>query len=107
MHTITGGWGDDIPLPLCVGHEVIGKVVKVGDKVTKFKVGDRAGVGAQIGADLTCNNCKADQENYCPNSVDTYGAKHTDGTVAQVVTLATFVRTSTSPSRFQTTSRRL
>jgi len=83
IHTITGGWGEDIPLPLCVGHEVIGKVVKVGSKVTKFKVGDRAGVGAQIGADLTCNNCKADQENYCPNSVDTYGAKHTDGTVAQ------------------------
>jgi len=83
VHTITGGWGEDIPLPLCVGHEVIGKVVKVGSKVSKFKVGDRAGVGAQIGADLTCNNCKADQENYCPNSVDTYGAKHNDGTVAQ------------------------
>ncbi|KAH7392693.1 NADP-dependent alcohol dehydrogenase C [Pyrenochaeta sp. MPI-SDFR-AT-0127] len=83
VHTITGGWGSDIPLPLCVGHEVIGKVVKVGSKVTKVKVGDRAGVGAQIGADLTCGNCKQDQENYCPNSVDTYGAKHTDGTVAQ------------------------
>jgi alcohol dehydrogenase (NADP+) len=83
VHTITGGWGEDIPLPLCVGHEVIGKVIKVGSKVTRFKVGDRAGVGAQIGADLTCDNCKADQENYCPNQVDTYGAKHTDGTVSQ------------------------
>ncbi|KAJ4368971.1 hypothetical protein N0V83_006053 [Neocucurbitaria cava] len=83
VHTITGGWGDDIPLPLCVGHEVIGKVVKVGSKVTKVKVGDRAGIGAQIGADLTCGQCKADQENYCPNQIDTYGAKHNDGTVAQ------------------------
>jgi alcohol dehydrogenase (NADP+) len=83
VHTITGGWGEDIPLPLCVGHEVIGRVVKVGSAVKNVKVGDRAGVGAQIGADLTCDNCKADQENYCPNSVDTYGAKHNDGTVAQ------------------------
>lgn len=83
VHTITGGWGEDIPLPLCVGHEVIGKVVKVGSKVTRVKVGDRAGVGAQIGADLTCDLCKADQENYCPNQVDTYGAKHPDGTTSQ------------------------
>ncbi|KAH7075776.1 chaperonin 10-like protein [Paraphoma chrysanthemicola] len=82
VHTITGGWGEDVPLPLCVGHEVIGKVVKVGSKVTKFKVGDRAGVGAQKGADLTCNICKADQENYCPNQIDTYGAKE-DGITSQ------------------------
>ncbi|KAK1913496.1 hypothetical protein P3342_005433 [Pyrenophora teres f. teres] len=83
VHTITGGWGDSIPLPLCVGHEVIGKVVKVGDKVTRVKVGDRAGIGAQIGADLTCEQCKNDNENYCPNQIDTYGAKHNCGTVAQ------------------------
>ncbi|KAF2658455.1 GroES-like protein [Lophiostoma macrostomum CBS 122681] len=83
VHTITGGWGEDIPLPLCVGHEVIGKVVKVGSKVKSLKVGDRAGVGAQIGADLNCANCKADQENYCPNQIDTYGAKYPDGTVSQ------------------------
>ncbi|KAG2169136.1 NADPH-dependent medium chain alcohol dehydrogenase [Aureobasidium pullulans] len=82
LHTITGGWGD-APLPLCVGHEVIGKVVKVGDKVSNCKVGDRVGVGAQIGADLTCDNCKADQENYCPNSIDTYGAPYPDGTISQ------------------------
>ena len=41
------------------------------------------GVGAQIGADLTCDNCKADQENYCPNTIDTYGAPYPDGTIAQ------------------------
>lgn len=83
IHTITGGWGEDVPLPLCVGHEIIGKVVKVGSKVTRVKVGDRAGIGAQIGADLTCNNCKQDFENYCPNQIDTYGAKQPDGTVTQ------------------------
>ncbi|KAK3673003.1 hypothetical protein LTR78_007114 [Recurvomyces mirabilis] len=83
IHTITGGWGD-CPLPICVGHEIVGRAIKVGDGVkTGIKVGDRVGAGAQIGADLTCVNCKADQENYCPNMVDTYGAKHNDGTVAQ------------------------
>jgi alcohol dehydrogenase (NADP+) len=83
IHTITGGWSEDIPLPLCVGHEIIGKVIKVGSKVTTLKVGDRAGVGAQVGADLDCDNCKADQENYCPNMIDTYGAPYSDGTISQ------------------------
>jgi len=84
VHTITGGWGDiSDKLPLCVGHEVIGRAVKVGPKVSSIKVGDRVGVGAQIAADLTCQNCKADQENYCPNSVDTYGAPYPDGTISQ------------------------
>lgn len=83
LHTITGGWGEDIPLPLCVGHEIIGKVVKVGSKVKNLKVGDRAGVGAQISADLDCAQCKAGNENYCPNQVDTYGAKYPDGTITQ------------------------
>lgn len=62
VHTITGGWGE-CPLPICVGHEVIGKVVKIGKSVTTLKVGDRVGVGAQVQADLTCVNCEANQEN--------------------------------------------
>ncbi len=68
VHSITGGWGET-PLPLCVGHEVIGKAIKVGDKVTTVKVGDRVGVGAQIQACLECKNCKSDNENYCPHMV--------------------------------------
>ena len=69
VHTITGGWGD-APMPLCVGHEVIGKAIKVGDKCnTGIKVGDRVGVGAQIGSCLECKNCKSDNENYCPHMV--------------------------------------
>lgn len=81
VHTINGGWGD-CPLPICVGHEVVGKAIKVGKDVKTIKVGDRVGVGAQIQADLTCANCKADQENYCPNTVDTYGAPYKDGTIS-------------------------
>jgi alcohol dehydrogenase (NADP+) len=82
VHKITGGWGD-YPKPLIVGHEIIGKAIRVGDQVKNIKVGDRVGVGAQICADLTCVNCKADQENYCPNALDTYGDTYPDGTVTQ------------------------
>lgn len=84
VHTISGGWGDH-PLPLCVGHEVIGRAVKVGKDVDWCKVGDRVGVGAQVGSDYTCKNCKAGQENYCPNLIDTYGSPYEklDGTISQ------------------------
>ncbi|KAL9635172.1 MAG: hypothetical protein Q9164_003638 [Protoblastenia rupestris] len=82
VHTITGGWGD-CPLPICVGHEIVGKAIKVGDKVTTVKVGDRVGVGAQVQACLECKICKADQENYCPHKVETYGASYEDGTISQ------------------------
>jgi alcohol dehydrogenase (NADP+) len=70
-------------LPLCVGHEVVGKAIRVGKAVKNIKVGDRVGVGAQISADLSCGNCKSNQENYCPNAVDTYGGEYPDGTIAQ------------------------
>jgi D-arabinose 1-dehydrogenase-like Zn-dependent alcohol dehydrogenase len=66
MNSLIGGWGD-APMPLCVGHEVIGRAIKVGKDVKTVKVGDRVGVGAQIRSCLECGNCKADQENYCPN----------------------------------------
>jgi len=82
VHTITGGWGG-APLPITVGHEVIGKVVKVGSKVTTAKVGDRVGVGAQVRACLKCPQCKSDNENYCPHQVDTYGAEYEDGSISQ------------------------
>ncbi|CCG82253.1 Putative uncharacterized protein [Taphrina deformans PYCC 5710] len=76
VHTISGGWSSDVPVPLCVGHEVVGKVEKVGSKVTDFKVGDRAGVGAQVWSCLVCKLCKENNENYCPHQVDTYGAPY-------------------------------
>ncbi|KAH8668715.1 alcohol dehydrogenase [Xylariales sp. PMI_506] len=75
VHTVTGGWGD-APTPICVGHEVVGKAVKVGPNVKDVKVGDRVGVGAQIWSCLECNQCKSDNENYCPKQVDTYGAPY-------------------------------
>ncbi|CDZ97100.1 Alcohol dehydrogenase, class V [Phaffia rhodozyma] len=78
LHTITGGWGKP-DLPLVVGHEIVGKCTKVGSKVTEFKVGDIVGVGAQISSCFDCKNCKNDNENYCPDWVDTYNAKYPNG----------------------------
>lgn len=75
VHTITGGWGEIIT-PLITGHEIVGKVTAVGAKVKEFKVGDRAGVGAQVWSCMECNRCKNDNENYCKKQVDTYNAKY-------------------------------
>jgi alcohol dehydrogenase (NADP+) len=71
VHTLTGGWGQ-AHLPLCVGHEIIGTVVRVGEEVKLFKLGERVGVGAQVWACLDCEICKSDNENYCPHQVGKY-----------------------------------
>jgi len=63
VHTITGGWGEMPTSPICVGHEIIGKVLKVGSKVKGIKVGDRVGVGAQVQSCMQCAQCKSDNEN--------------------------------------------
>ncbi|PPQ71149.1 hypothetical protein CVT26_010843 [Gymnopilus dilepis] len=82
LHTITGGWGEDVMLPLIPGHEITGHVVRVGPAVTEFKVGQRVGVGAQICSCFECVPCKTDNENYCPDKVDTYNAKYPNGDIA-------------------------
>lgn len=74
-HTIQGDWGD-CPYPLAVGHEVVGKVLKVGSKVTLAKVGQRVGVGAQVWSCLDCRQCKNNNETYCKGQVDAYGAPY-------------------------------
>jgi len=76
VHTITGGWGELPTSPICVGHEIIGRVLKVGKDVTTCKVGDRVGVGAQVQACMQCKVCESKNENYCPHMVDTYGAPY-------------------------------
>lgn len=83
IHTIDGDWGSQ-NWPIVPGHELIGYVTKVGDKVTKFKVGERVGVGAQGASCLKCSECKSHQENYCLEGfLGTYGAKLSDGYVTK------------------------
>nr|POE61447.1 putative mannitol dehydrogenase [Quercus suber] len=55
--------------PFVPGHEIVGEVTKVGHNVTKFKIGDRAGVGCMVGSCGSCENCKQDLEVYCPEMI--------------------------------------
>lgn len=78
LHTLRSGWSPTL-YPCCVGHEVVGEVVKVGSKVSHLKLGDRAGVGAQAGSCGECKECKSGNANYCTKIVGTYNGKYADG----------------------------
>ena len=67
IHTVRGEWGA-VSYPLIPGHEIAGRVVQVGSGVTKFKVGDHAGVGCMVNSCRTCEQCRLDQEQYCEKS---------------------------------------
>ncbi|KTB18040.1 NADP-dependent alcohol dehydrogenase 6 [Nakaseomyces glabratus] len=83
IHCAAGNWGQK-QTPLVVGHEIIGKVVKVGPKCkTGLKIGDRVGVGAQVFSCLECERCKNDNEPYCAKFVTTYSQPYEDGYVSQ------------------------
>ena len=72
-HKICGDWSG-CPYPLAVGHEIVGKVLQVGPKVTLAKAGQRIGVGAQILSCMDCKQCKNNNETYCKRVTDTYGS---------------------------------
>lgn len=87
IHVLRSGWGPT-DYPVVVGHEIVGKAVRVGKEAAKngIKVGDRVGVGAQSGSCLRgdCDQCQHDDEQYCKNEfVMTYGAKWPSGAKAQ------------------------
>lgn len=74
VHAARGDWGAP-DLPCVPGHEIVGRVVAVGRKVTKFRVGDIGGVGCMVDACGTCANCLADREQICVNGTTfTYDA---------------------------------
>lgn len=79
IHTVKGDWGQ-VAYPLVPGHEIVGKVVKAGKNVTKFKVGDYAGVGCMVNSCGECYYCKAGEEQYCTKGATyTYSSKEGDG----------------------------
>jgi len=67
--------------PCVPGHEIVGRVTKVGSAVKKFKPGDLAAVGCMVDSDRTCPECSAGLEQFCANPVFTYNFpdKHTGG----------------------------
>jgi uncharacterized zinc-type alcohol dehydrogenase-like protein len=62
-------WSGVMPTvyPIVPGHEIVGRVTKVGSAVTKYKPGDLAAVGCMVDSDGTCPECKAGLEQFCPN----------------------------------------
>lgn len=66
LHTARNDWGFTT-YPVVPGHEIVGKVTKVGSDVTKLKVGDFAAVGCLVDSCRSCDNCKDDLEQYCTN----------------------------------------
>jgi alcohol dehydrogenase (NADP+) len=81
IHQVRDEWGGSI-YPMVPGHEIVGRVTAVGAEVTKFKVGDLAGVGVTVQTCMACENCLAGEEPYCTKGmVGTYNAKDYDGNV--------------------------
>lgn len=81
LHQARDEWHNTI-FPIVPGHEIVGKVTKVGDKVSKYKVGQTVGVGCMVDSCRTCSSCEEGLEQYCENGfVPTYNGeeKHLDG----------------------------
>lgn len=75
LHTARNDWGGT-KYPSVPGHEIVGKVISIGNEVTKLKVGDFAAVGCLVDSCQTCKPCANDLEQYCANGfVGTYNGK--------------------------------
>lgn len=74
IHQEKGHWGPQ-KYPQVPGHEIVGVVAAVGKNVTKFKVGDRAGVGCMVDSCMECDSCTHGEEHFCERgeTVFTYG----------------------------------
>jgi uncharacterized zinc-type alcohol dehydrogenase-like protein len=85
LHTARNEWPGTL-YPCVPGHEIVGRVTRVGSKVTKCKVGDLSAVGCMVDSCRTCENCKAGLEQFCLafpvftyNGVDKHLGGHTFG----------------------------
>ncbi len=82
IHTVKAEWGQP-NYPVVPGHEIAGVVTEVGPQVTRYKVGDRVGVGCFVDSCRECPSCNAGLEQYCTGSggmIGTYNATGKDGT---------------------------
>jgi uncharacterized zinc-type alcohol dehydrogenase-like protein len=80
LHQVRNEWSPGI-FPMIPGHEIVGKITKLGSNVKKFKLNDLAGVGCLVDSCRTCVNCKEGLEQHCQNgAVGTYNSKFKDGT---------------------------
>ncbi len=79
IHQVRDEWGGSI-FPMVPGHEIVGKVTKVGSQVTSFKVGETAGVGCFVDSCRHCPSCLAGLEQYCDTGmIGTYNGRDKEG----------------------------
>src|SRR5215471_7781329 len=80
IHQTRNEWDGDSIYPMVPGHEIVGRVINVGDQVKKFSVGDIAAVGVMIDSCRQCTNCEQQMEQYCVEDMTgTYNATERDG----------------------------
>jgi uncharacterized zinc-type alcohol dehydrogenase-like protein len=78
LHQVRNEWSAMPTVYPCVpGHEIVGRVTKVGSAVTKFRPGDIAAVGCLVDSDNNCSECQAGLEQFCPNMTLTYNSPDT------------------------------
>src|SRR4026209_1876625 len=67
LHSVRNEWSEFMPTnyPIVPGHEIVGRVTKVGSAVTKYKPGDLVAVGCMVDSDRTCAECQAGLEQFC------------------------------------------
>ena len=78
IHQTRAGWGSSL-FPMVPGHEIVGAVSQIGNKVMKFKVGDDVGVGGFVDSCRHCESCQEGLEQYCKGVTFTYNGKERDG----------------------------
>jgi alcohol dehydrogenase (NADP+) len=83
LHQVRNEWSSIMPTvyPIVPGHEIVGRVTKVGPAVARYKPGDLAAVGCMVDSDGACPQCKAGFEQFCPNMILTFNSpdKHLGG----------------------------
>jgi alcohol dehydrogenase (NADP+) len=83
LHQVRNEWSGVMPTvyPCVPGHEIVGRVTRIGSAITKFKPGDLAAVGCVVDSDRVCPECQAGLEQFCPNVTLTYNSpdKHLGG----------------------------
>jgi alcohol dehydrogenase (NADP+) len=83
LHAVRNEWSSIMPTvyPIVPGHEIVGRVTRVGSAVTRLKPGGLAAVGCMVDSDRTCPECQAGLEQFCPNATLTYNSpdKHLGG----------------------------
>jgi len=77
IHQVRNEWGNSI-FPMVPGHEIVGVVTKLGEKVKRFKIGDKVGVGCLVDSCRECSECKEGLEQFCSKPIFTYNCLEKD-----------------------------